>query len=360
MRRVAVALVVLCAVIAATGTATAETPRNVYEVTNLVSDVPGQALQVDPNLVNAWGLAAGPATPWWVADNGTDVSTLYTGTGDVLPLVVKVAGAPTGLVFNGGSGFVVSHEGPSDPSLFLFATEAGTIRGWNPNVGSESPPSTRSFVLVNRHAEGAVYKGLAIASTADGDFLYATDFHNARVDMFDASLNLVTPPGAFVDPTLPDGYAPFGIAQLGGSVFVTYAKQDASASDEIAGPGLGFVDMYDTNGTFLGRVGSRGRLNAPWGLAMAPEGFGRYGGDLLVGNFGDGRILAFEPPAQSGGPFVFRSRLRVAGGDLLTIDGLWALAFGKGGPAGPTHTLFFTAGPDDESHGLFGSIVPAG
>src|SRR5712691_4910800 len=218
---------------------------NSYTVHNLVSDVPGAADHIDSNLVNAWGLAAGPTSPWWVADNGTDVSTLYAGDGSLIPLVVKVAGAPTGTVFNGGSNFVVSHGGASGPSVFLFATEGGTIRGWNPSV-PPPPTSTRSIGVVDRSGEHAIYKGLAIASTAGGDFLYAADFHNGTVDMFDGQFHLVTPPGAFVDPTIPARYAPFGIATIGGVVFVTYAKQNAAGIDDVPGPGHGYVDAFST------------------------------------------------------------------------------------------------------------------
>jgi len=327
---------------------------NIYTVTNLVSDVPGEAAHVDPNLVNAWGLAAGPTTPWWVADNETDVSTLYTGDGDAIPLVVQVEGAPTGLVFNGGPNFVVSDgAGNSGPSRFMFATESGTIRGWNPSV-PPPPPSTESFVVVDRSDVEANYKGLAIASTPDGDFIYAADFHNARVDVFDGGFNLVTNPGAFVDPRIPHGFAPFGIQNIGGQIFLAYAKQDAEAEDEVAGQGLGFVDRFDTGGTFLGRVASRGQLNAPWGLALAPASFGRFGGDLLVGNFGDGKINAYARGPN--GTFAYRGALRGTDGEALSIDGLWALGFGNDAAAGPAGTLFFTAGPDDEEHGLFGKI----
>ena len=332
-------------------------PRNHYVVTNLVSDVPGLAAQLDPNLVNAWGLVAGPATPWWVADNGTNLSTLYTGTGLTLPLVVQVAGAPTGTVFNGGPNFVVHHGTSSGPSIFMFATEGGTIRGWSPAV-PPPPFSTQTSIVVNRAGSGAIFKGLAIASTPAGDRLYTTDFHNARVDVFDGSFKTVTAPGAFVDPKIPSGFGPFGIQNLGGRIFVTYAKQDADHEDDVAGRGLGFVDMFDTSGKLLGRVATRGQLDAPWGLAWAPPSFGRFGGDLLVGNFGDGRINAYAP--RSNGRFEHRGVLREGTGRKVAIDGLWALSFGNGGPAGPTDSLFFTAGPDGESHGLFGAIVAAG
>jgi len=326
---------------------------NSYRVRNLVSDQPGVAAHVDPDLVNAWGLVAGPTTPWWVADNGADVSTLYDGHGNAIPLVVKVAGAPTGTVFNGGSNFVVHHQGSSGPSVFMFSTESGTIRGWSPNVPPPSP-STHSFVVVNRSGEDAIYKGLAIAVTSAGDRLYATDFHNARVDVFDGDFHQVDMSGAFVDPAIPDGYAPFGIQNLDHRIFVTYAKQDADGEDDAPGLHRGFVDMYNVRGKLLDRVASRGPLDSPWGLALAPGGFGQFGGDLLVGNFGDGTINAYE--LGSNGPAQHEGTLRRPNGQVVGIDGLWALAFGNGGPAGAKGRLFFTAGPDDETHGLFGRI----
>jgi uncharacterized protein (TIGR03118 family) len=353
-------VVPLCSVIAltllfsfASGADADALVANRYQVTALVSDVPGAAAHLDPNLVNAWGLVAGPGTPWWVSDNGTDVSTLYDGTGNAIPLVVKVAGAPTGAVFNGTPGFVVSHEGSSGPSLFLFATESGTIRGWDPAVPPSSSFSTRSFLVAARRGVGAVYKSLAIATAPEGTLLYATDFHNGRVDVWNSNFARVHRHD-FVDPHLPDGFAPFGIQALGGDIFVTYAMQQPGSDDELHGPGLGFVDMFDTDGHLLGRVASRHALNAPWGLAWAPSDFGRFSGDLLVGNFGDGMIHAYAPEANGG--FERAGVLRGAGGVPIVIDGLWALEFGNGGVAGPTNSLFFTAGPDDESHGLFGVL----
>jgi len=339
------------------GWGSAAAAGNAFEVTNLVSDQAGEAATLDPNLVNAWGLAAGPTTPWWVNAADADVSVLYDGDGNIIPLVVKVPGGPTGLVFNGGPNFVVSHRGASGPSVFIFATESGTIRGWNPVVPLPAP-STQAFVLANRSRVDASYKGLAIASTSEGDFIYAADFHNERVDVWDGSLQRVKDPNDFVDPHLPDGFAPFGIQNIDGTIFVAYALRDEEEDEEIAGAGLGFVDMFDTSGAFLGRVASRGALNAPWGLAMAPDGFGAFGGDLLVGNFGNGAINAYRQLAD--GSFVHDGKLRDAGGQAISIDGLWALEFGNGSVAGPTDTLFFTAGPDEEEHGLFGKIEAAG
>ena len=330
---------------------------NSYKLRRLVADQPGHAAATDPNLVNAWGLAAGPTTPWWVNAADSDVSTLYDGKGAVIPLVVDVAGGPTGLVFNGSTDFVVSNGSASGPSLFLFATEGGKINGWNPNVLPPAP-STQSFVVADRSSVEAGYKGLAIASTADGDVLYATDFHNARVDMFDGSFNVISTSSTFVDPDIPDGYAPFGIQAVGDTVFVTYAKQDAQAGDEVAGKGRGFVDAFDTSGTFVTRVASRHVLNAPWGLAMAPADFGRFSGDLLVGNFGDGTIQAFRPAAN--GSYHRAGALWNRHGKVLSIDGLWAIEFGNGDAAGASNELYFTAGPDDEAHGLFGKITATG
>jgi uncharacterized protein (TIGR03118 family) len=320
---------------------------NSFTVHNLVSDGSVPADRTDPNLVNGWGITRGPATPWWVADNGTDVSTLYRGDGTIVPLVVRVAGGPTGTVFNGTTSFVLRGVGPA---RFLFATEAGTIHGWNPAV------APTEAVVAARHQE-AIYKGLAIGSTADGDRLYAADFHNGRVDVFNGSFQLLMRPGAFRDPALPAGYAPFGIQNIGGWIYVTYAKQDSDREDEIAGPGLGFVDVYDANGTFLRRAVSHGSLNAPWGLALAPAGFGEFGGDLLVGNFGDGRINAYRVTAQ--GEYQLHGVLRRTNGEPISIDGLWGIGFGNGSAAGPVTSLYFAAGPDDEEHGLFGVIQPA-
>jgi uncharacterized protein (TIGR03118 family) len=317
---------------------------NSYTVTPLVSDQPGVAPVLDPDLVNAWGLTASSTSPWWVADNGTSKSTLYNGiTGAKVPLTVTVGvdSGPTGVVFNGGASFLVTNGSTSAPARFIFDGEDGLIRGWNPSVDP-----THAVVTPATGDPGAIYKGLAIA---DG-MLYANDFHNGVVDVFDGSWSLVN---QFTDAGLPSGYAPFGIQAIGGRIFVTFAKQDADAHDEVAGQGRGFVDVFDTAGTLLARVAQHGLLNAPWGLALAPADFGRFGGDLLVGNFGDGRINAFEP--ESNGHFAFRGQLGNGSGPI-TIDGLWALGFGNGAAAGPKSTLFFTAGPAEEAHGLFGSI----
>jgi uncharacterized protein (TIGR03118 family) len=341
-------LAVLAVVLVAAAPAAVD---NAYSVHPLVSDVSGAAPTTDGDLVNAWGLTASSTSPWWVADNGTDKSTLYNGnTGAKVALTVQVDGGPTGTVFNGGAGFVVTGATASGPARFLFASEDGKIRGWNPAAAA-----TTALVGADRSSVDASYKGLAIADTSGGQRLYAADFHNARVDVFNGSWGLVNAPGAFVDPALPSGYAPFGIQAIGSRIFVSYAKQDEEAADEVAGQALGFVDVYDTAGNLLERVAQHGQLNAPWGLALAPASFGRFGGDLLVGNFGDGAINAYEELPN--GHFEHRGELRGTDGKPLAIDGLWALEFGNGGQAGPTTTLFFTAGPNEESNGLFGSIT---
>jgi uncharacterized protein (TIGR03118 family) len=346
--RLVVTAAALAALLSVGATASAAVD-NAYTVHPLVSDQPGIAPSTDPNLVNPWGLTAGP-TPWWIANNGRDNSTLYNAATDTIPaLVVDVPGGPTGLVF---------HDAVADPGNFLlpangaarfiFASEDGVLRGWNGGTAAQVP--------VQDAVAGASYKGLAIGETADGPRLFAADFHNGQVDVFDGSWKLVQNSG-FVDPGLPEGYAPFGIQTIGSRVFVAYAKHDDEEEDEEqAGQGLGFVDVYDTAGDLVARVAQHGQLNAPWGLAVAPEGFGRFAGDLLVGNFGDGQINAFAELPN--GRFEHRGELRGGNGKPLAIDGLWALQFGLGGASGSPGTLFFTAGPDEETHGLFGSITP--
>jgi uncharacterized protein (TIGR03118 family) len=326
--------------------------KNGYLVHNLVSDQSGVADHTDPNLVNAWGLTSLAASPWWIADNGTDKATVYDAAGNPFPtsgpIVVNVPSAPTGAAANPGSGFVVSNGSASGAATFLFSTEEGKILGWNRTVSA-----TQAVVAVDDTTQHAVFKGLTLSP--DGSLLYATDFHNGRVDVFDSGFHPVTTAGAFVDPRIPSGFAPFGIQAVNGQILVTYAKQDAQRHDDVAGQGNGFVDAFDTSGKLLARVGTHGQLNSPWGLALAPSTFGRFSGDLLVGNFGDGRINAFA--MRSDGRFEPAGGLRMDSGHRIAIDGLWSLQFGHGAAVnGPTNTLFFTAGPGDEQHGLFGTI----
>lgn len=325
-----------------------------YTQHNLVSDGFVPADHIDPNLVNGWGIAFNAFGPAWVGNNGTGTSTLYDGNGNVLPLVVQIpgpttpgGGTPTGVVWNGSTGFVISNGTASGPSRFIFATEDGVIAAWAPNVD-------HTHALREITSAGAVFKGLAISAGGSGQQLYAANFSRATVDVYDSSFKpVMLPMGAFTDPGIPRGFAPFGIQNINGDIYVTYAKQDAVKHDEVDGPGLGFVDAYTPNGRLIRRVASRGSLNAPWGLALAPAGFGRFGNTLLVGNFGDGHINAYDTvygtPAGS---------LRDANHRPIQIKGLWGLSFGNGFLNQSVDSLFFSAGPSAEVHGLYGRLDP--
>jgi uncharacterized protein (TIGR03118 family) len=323
-----------------------------YAATALVADTAGAA-HTDANLVNGWGVAFNPNGYVWVANNGTNTSTLYDGNGVPQSLVVTIpngaggAASPTGIVFSSSStDFMVSQAGASGASAFLFAGEGGTITGWSPAVNMNA-----AITAVDNSATGAVYKGLALAAQGRANFLYAADFHHNQIAVFDSHFAPASTTGGFVDPNLPAGYAPFNIQAIGGKLYVAYAQQDASAHDEVAGSGLGLIDVYDTAGTLLQRLVTGGQLNAPWGMAMAPANFGPYSGDLLVGNFGDGKINAFNPTT---GAYV--GTISTAAGAPIVIDGLWGIAFGNGLNAQPTNTLFYAAGPGDEAHGAYGRI----
>ena len=327
---------------------------NFYQQHNLVSDGFLAADHTDPNLVNAWGIAFNPFGVVWVADNGTGVATLYDGLGNPQSLVVTIPpvpgstdlGNPTGIVFNGSSDFVVTRDAVSGPSRFIFASENGTISAWAPNVDA-----THAILMVNNSASGSVYKGLALAANGNGQFLYATDFHNSNIDVFDKDFKPATLACSFDDTKIPNGFGPFGIQNITGNIYVTYAKQDPDRHDDVAGKGLGFVDVFDANGCLIRRVVTRGQLNAPWGMAIAPADFGKFSNTLLIGNFGDGLINAFD--IRTGN---FRGALRDNKSRPIDIDGLWGLSFGNGLLSQPTNVLFFTAGPGDEAHGLFGKI----
>jgi uncharacterized protein (TIGR03118 family) len=332
-------------------------PDNRYTVTPLVSNVPGVAPTTDANLQNSWGLARSATSPWWVADNATNKTTVYNGAG-VLQAIggnafQGVPGAPTGAVFSGIAGQFQVGTTASPTTLgtsnFIFDSEDGTISAWRGG-------STAALVTVDMSSSGAAFKGLAISNGTSGPRLYATDFANGKVDVFDGGWNPVNTPGAFVDAMLPKGFAPFGIQTIGSRVFVTYGIQGPNG-DEIDRNGAGIVDAYDLNGMFLQRVATRGSLNAPWGLALAPPGWGHAGGDLLIGNFGNGKIHAFTE--EPDGTFKKDGALRGENGKKLAIDGLWALEFGNAGSNGNPQTLYFTAGPNDEADGLFGTITPA-
>jgi uncharacterized protein (TIGR03118 family) len=326
--------------------ATAAPPTNRYDEVDLVSDLPGRAQLTDPLVVNPWGLALSPTSPVWVANNGTNFATLYRGAAGGSP-VVKVAlevpingDGPTGQAFNDTNSFVVSGSLGSGSARFLFDSESGDVTGWN--------PAADPAAVVAVHTDNAIYKGLALVHTATGPRLLAADFHGAKIDVFDGAFQRVTDPTAFVDPSLPAGYAPFNVFTTGDFVYVAYAKQDADAEDEVAGHGFGFVDRFDLSGHAVHRVASHGNLNAPWGMAIAPASFGPYAGTLLVGNFGDGRIGVY-----SGDEFL--GQLRNRDNRPIEIDGLWALLPGTAASGG-TDALWFSAGIDDEEHGLVGLI----
>jgi uncharacterized protein (TIGR03118 family) len=369
----------LLAIVFVPGIARAAT-ENRYRQVNLVSDLPGVARFQDPNLVNSWGLAHSPTGPWMVADNGTGKATAYRGNGqafppDRTPLVITIpppedmptaTAAPTGTVFNPASDtnpseFVVSQDGRSGASQFLFATEDGTISGWNPNVDPTNAilEVDRSQVSVPGVVGGAVYKGLAFGSSDNRDFIYAANFRFGTVEQFNGQFQLVR---SFTDAALANDcplpgqcFAPFGIQNVGGNLFVTYALQNAAKHDDVAGPGNGFIDVFDTEGNLLRRFASHGTLNSPWGIALAPGDFGAFSNDLLIGNFGDGRINAFD--LQSG---TFQGQLADKAGNPITINGLWGIAFGNGGLAGKPDELFFASGLNDEADGLFGKILSQG
>jgi len=328
---------------------------NIYHRHDLVSDLPG-AERLDPNLANPWGIAFGPTSPFWIADNHTGVSTVYDGKGKAQPegnpLVVTIPppllgrppAAPTGIVFNGTNDFQLA---PNAPARFIFATEDGTISGWNGD--------TDAILKVDNFITGAVYKGLALGANGSGSMLYATNFNSGFVDMFNSSF---APAGSFTDFALPPGYAPFGIRNVGGQLYVTFAKQDAAKHDDVGGPGNGFVDIFNMNGVMVKRLISNGTLNSPWGIALAPAGFGDLGGTLLIGNFGDGTIHGYDPTTGA-----HAGQILIPSGRPLMIEGLWGLTFGNGGQGGDTGILYFTAGipgphGNVEDHGLFGEIRP--
>jgi uncharacterized protein (TIGR03118 family) len=365
-------LITIGAAVAPAGASPPDGQNSAFVQVNLVSNQPGVAPLTDTDLVNAWGLAASPGTdqapgsPLWVSDNGSDKATLYNnGTATSVSkvgLTVGVTGAaPTGQVFNTDTNpndFVVTDaDGHSGRALFIFDTENGTIDGWSPGVGvapGATPPSMVTEVARDNGAN-AVYKGLAIAQASDGHtYLYATNFRSGRVEAYDSTFTSVELPGGlFVDPKLPTGYGPFGIQEIGDQLYVSFAKQDAALHDDVAGQANGFVDVFTNDGAFVKRLITRGQLNSPWGLALAPNGFGKFGGDLIVGNFGDGNINVYNP---NSGARV--GDLRQRNGRPIVIDGLWGLRFGNGNAA-KTGQLLFSAGPNHESDGLLGKIVVA-
>jgi uncharacterized protein (TIGR03118 family) len=329
---------------------------------NLISDVPGLAQFTDSNLVNPWGISTSRLSPWWFADNGTGFSTVTSAMGPAsnlnaippvaIPGVVGAEnGAVTGTVFNSTPGFQVSNGAAMGPSRFLFAAEDGSISGWSPDVQTD-----RAFIAVDNSATpgiGPVYTGLAIAATPTGSFLYAANFRAGTIDVFDSHFDATSLPGGFRDPNLPAGYVPFNVQTIGSTVYVAYTAKNNGRYDGNAIAGNGVVDAFDPRGDFLHRVATGGQLDTPWGLAVAPADFGTFANALLVGNFGDGRISAYDPVSGK-----FLGTLSDGAGQPIVIPDLWALSVGNGDGAGRTDTLYFTAGIGDESHGLFGSLQP--
>ncbi|MBS0424772.1 MAG: TIGR03118 family protein [Proteobacteria bacterium] len=318
-----------------------------FDIDNLVTDAQSaHAAQItDAGLINAWGLSYAPTGPFWVSANSTGTSPLYsvdpaTQVISKLALTVTIPGTGnvTGQVFNSTNAF--------NGDRFLFVSEDGTVSGWRSALG------TTAETLAVASAT-SLYKGAAFSTIAGDSYLYAANFHTGAVDVYKGSALSPSLSGTFTDPSLPSGYAPFNIQNLGDKLYVTYAQQDSLSSDEVAGPGLGLVDSYDLQGNFLARIATGGSLNAPWGLAIAPSSFGSMAGALLVGNFGDGHINAFDLVTHA-----FLGQVLGNDGKPLAIDGLWAIAPGNDGLAGSSHLLYFTAGPDDESHGLFGVLTP--
>jgi uncharacterized protein (TIGR03118 family) len=323
-----------------------------YVASALVSDGSAAAAYHDPSLINGWGIAFNPQGYVWVSDAGTSKSTLYDGNGIPQPLVVTIppVGAnpavPTGIVYNGSTDFKVSQGGAANPGLFIFVGVAGGIAAWSPNVNM-----TQAVQVFDGSATGDSFTGVAIAAQARGNVLVAADFHNAVVRLFDANFGPIGASGAFSDPNLPAGYAPFGVQAINGMIYVSYAMQDAQAARSVSGPGLGIVDQFDVSGALVKRLITGGALNAPWGMAMAPASFGPLSNALLVGNFGDGTINAFDPTTGA-----LMGTLSTMAGQPIVIDGLWGIAFGNGLFNQPTNTLFFASGPGQEQHGLYGRI----
>ncbi len=336
-----------------------------YTQTNLVSDIAGIAPVQDPNLQNSWGLVHGPGTPWWVADNNSGVSTLYSGAGQIIALPTPTGGvtipnapsqpapgSPTGIMFNGSpADFLLA---PGKPAIFIFVTEDGTVSGWNPGVDIANAKIEVDHSQVPDKANGAVYKGATIVEMDGKKFILAANFRSGRIDAFNTIFKPVhLDEDAFDDDRIPPDFAPFNVQDIGPNIYVTYAKQDAAKHDPVGGEGLGFVDVFSSEGRLLQRL-QRGKwFNAPWGIVLTPADFGEFSHTLLVGNFRGGTIAAFNPVTGR-----FLGNVLNPDGSNVNIDGLWALGFGNGGNSGPGNTLFFTAGPNGEKDGLFGTLTP--
>jgi uncharacterized protein (TIGR03118 family) len=333
------------------------------------SEVVATAATIDANLQNPWGIAVAPGLPFWISDNNSNLSTLYSGAGvqetqsitgstdTGIAIPASAAGLqanPTGQVFNGTGGFLVPTSKGQETALFIFDGEGGLISAWAQDSGATAVTAYDDGII--NGANHAVYKGLAIGSVSGATYLYATDLHNNKVDVFDTNFSKpAAMQGKFVDPNLPSGFVPFGITALNGQLYVTFAKQDAAMHDEITGSGLGYVDIFDFSGNLVSQFASAGALNAPWGIAVAPAGFGSLEGDVLIGNFGDGTINIFSPNGTS--LATSKGALMAGNGQPLAFPGLWALAFGNGDADKPITTLFYTAGFASQIDGVFGSIT---
>jgi uncharacterized protein (TIGR03118 family) len=372
-----------------------------YSQKNLVSDIPQPdnpdktKVLLDPNLKNPWGLTRSSTSPWWIGNNNSGTSSLYTGTGAAINIFTEAGGAagnfitvpppgfapgtqsaPTGVVFNGSkTDFLLDKGTPAGlPAAFIFATEDGTISGWNPgaNVASGAkPPSINAVLEVDNSdggkPDGAVYKGATSAEINGNKFLYVTNFRSAKVEVYDTNFKRVHLDEDAFDPDgdgdrggdnhdgdrVPRGFAPFNIQNIGGTLFVTYAKQDAPRHDPVGGDGLGFVELFTPAGKHIGHLQHGDWLNAPWGVVWTTRDFGEFSNAILVGNFRSGWIAAFN-----GFTHKFLGFVKNPDDSLMFIDGLWSLTFGNDGTAGPANTLFFTAGPNGETDGLFGTITP--
>ncbi|MBV8124535.1 MAG: TIGR03118 family protein [Paucibacter sp.] len=322
-------------------------PMAGYVATDLVTDVPLSTYasgHTDSHLVNAWGLAFNPQGFAWVANNGTASLTVYDGNGVQQSTIVTTPPKPTGLVFNASGDFMVG----GSSSQFILATTGGLLAAWATGM-SQNIAQT----VYDGSASGSNFKGLAIGAVGASNYLFAADFHNNAVAIFNGSFQPVAAAGTFKDPSMPAGYAPFGIQAIGNHIYVAYAMQDSQAKQAVAGVGVGAVDVFDMSGTLIKRLITGSALNAPWGMAMAPSNFGAFSNALLVANFGDGRVNAYDP--NSG---ALLGALSQSNGMPIAIDGLWGIAFGNGINSQPSNTLFFAAGPNSGMHGVYGRIDP--
>lgn len=330
------------------------TASSKYVEKKIVSDGVVTGTKTDSNLVNPWGIAASPNGPFWTGNNGTGTTTAYDGSGNpagpivTIPAAIGLAGpsTPTGVVYNPTNRFVVKAAALSGPAEYVFVNEDGAISGWNFSVDSAN-----AIKVIDRSSAQAVFKGVAIAHSGASDFLYAANFRSGSIEVYDNKFRTAHLTGDFRDDTIPTDFSPFNIQNFNDKLYVTYAKRSPGGADDVSGKGNGIIDVFNANGTLDHRLVSNGKLNSPWGMALAPAKFGTFKNDLLVGNFGDGKINAYDPTTG-----VFKGTLTDTHGKAIVNQGLWGLTFGNGTAAGKTNVLYFTAGINDEGDGLFGSI----